>query len=50
MRGDQLELMDTPFASKLDRALLGILKSSNSVPAFLSNTTLELFERQTFLG
>jgi mitotic spindle assembly checkpoint protein MAD1 len=45
-----LELMDTPFAKKLDSRLFSILASSNSVPHFLSNVTQELFENQTFMG
>lgn len=49
-RGDSLELMETPFAKNIDPRLLSILRGTNSVPAFLANTTLDLFERQTFLG
>ena len=42
--------METPFASKLDSKLFAYLSTCNSVPAFLSNVTLELFDNQTFLG
>ena len=48
-RGDALELVETPFVNSMDPRLLSILKGTNSVPAFLSNITLELFEKQTFL-
>lgn len=50
MRGDSLELMDSPFASKLDPKLFTYLSTCNSVPAFLSSVTLDLFDNQTFLG
>ena len=50
MRGDSLELLDTAFASRLDPKFFLLLTQSNSVPAFLSNITLDLFEKQTFLG
>ena len=49
-RGNKLELMETPFAGKLDPRLFSMLQVSNSVPAFLCNVTLELFENQTFMG
>ena len=49
-RGDNLELIETPFAGKLDPRFFSILSVSNSVPAFLSNVTLDLFENQTFMG
>jgi len=48
-RGDSLELMETPFAKNIDPRLLSILRGTNSVPAFLANATLELFEKQTFM-
>jgi mitotic spindle assembly checkpoint protein MAD1 len=48
-RGDKLELMETPFASKLDSKLFTYLSTCNSVPCFLSNVTLDLFDNQTFL-
>jgi len=49
-RGEALELMQTPFAEKLDHRMLEHLRRCNSVPCFLSNITLELFESQTFQG
>lgn len=49
-KGDTLELLETEFASRLDQKLFAYLTSCNSVPAFLSNVTIELFESQTFLG
>lgn len=48
-KGEVLELLETPFASKLDSKLFTLLNTSNSIPAFLSNVTLELFENQTFM-
>jgi mitotic spindle assembly checkpoint protein MAD1 len=48
-RGETLELLETPFASKIDPKLFSYLNRSNSVPAFLSNVTIELFENQTFM-
>lgn len=48
-KGEALELIETPFVDRLDPRLLSILRGTNSIPAFLSNTTLELFEKQTFL-
>jgi hypothetical protein len=48
-RGDKLELMETPFASRLDSKLFTYLSTCNSVPCFLSNVTLDLFDNQTFV-
>ncbi|CAM9364517.1 unnamed protein product [Chrysoparadoxa australica] len=42
---DGLELMETPFAAMLDRKIFTYLSTCNSIPAFLSNLTLELFEK-----
>jgi mitotic spindle assembly checkpoint protein MAD1 len=47
---DGLQLMETPFASRLDSKIFTYLSTCNSVPAFLSNLTLELFEKQTWQG
>lgn len=49
-REDNLELLETPFVSKIDPKLFTYLTSCNSVPAFLANLTSELFESQTFQG
>lgn len=49
-RGEVLELMQTPFAERLDHRLLEHLRRCNSVPCFLSSITMELFESQTFQG
>lgn len=49
-KGETLELMETPFAGKLDPKLFAYLSSCNSVPSFLSNVTLELFDNQTFIS
>lgn len=50
MKGNSLELMETPFATGLDETLIRTLQTSNAVPVFLANVSLDLFERQTFLG
>ncbi|CAE7646394.1 MAD1L1, partial [Symbiodinium microadriaticum] len=50
MKGDILELMETPFATGLDESLLHTLQTSNAVPVFLANVSLDLFEKQTFMG
>lgn len=48
--GDGLELMATPFVNRgIDDKLLGLLRTSNSIPLFLSNLTSELFEKQTLM-
>ncbi len=44
-----LQLMETPFAKHLDRKIFTYLSTCDSVPAFLSNLTLELFEKRTFV-
>ena len=49
-RGESLELLDTPFASRMDAKLFAYLTSCNSVPAFLASVTMELFDNQTFQG
>ena len=48
-RDNALELMETPFATKLDQKLFDYLSTCNSVPAFLSNITMDLFDNQTFM-
>ena len=47
---DEINLLETPFASQLDGSILQILRSNNSFPIFLSNVTMDLFEKQTFMG
>jgi mitotic spindle assembly checkpoint protein MAD1 len=47
---DGLELMETDFANRLDKKIFTYLSTCNSIPAFLSNLTLELFETRTFVG
>lgn len=49
-KGGSLELLDTPFAEKLDPKHFSYLTTCHSVPAFLSAITIELFENQTFMG
>ena len=48
-RDGALELIETPFAAKLDQKLFAYLTTCNSVPAFLSNVTIDLFDNQTFV-
>jgi hypothetical protein len=45
-----LEILETDFATNLDDSIILALKSSNSVPLFLSEITLDLFGKQTYLG
>ena len=45
-----LQLLETPFAQRLDDDAFAFLRKFNSVPAFLSHVTLELFGRQTMMG
>ncbi len=47
---DQLHLMITPYAQRVDHCLLEDLRNRKSVPVFLSALTMELFENQTFMG
>jgi len=46
----QLDLIETPYISKLDPRLLEQLHICKSVPAFLAGITMDLFENQTFMG
>lgn len=50
MSEDGPELLESDFATRLDETLIQHLQRYNSVPAFLANTTLLLFENQTFMG
>lgn len=50
LRGESPELLETDFASRLTPQHLQHLQTYNSVPAFLANLTLELFESQTYMG
>ena len=47
--GGGLELLESDFTQRLEAKLFTYLTSCHSIPAFLSNLTLELFERQTFV-
>eukprot|EP01035_Chromulina_nebulosa_P020547 gene20547-26648_t len=49
-RGDTLELLETPYTTKLDSKHFQYLNSFHSVPAFLANITIDLLENQTFMG
>jgi hypothetical protein len=42
-----VQLLLTPFAERLDRRLFAALDLCNSVPAFLANVQLSLFDNQT---
>ena len=50
VREASLKLIDSDFASLLNPKYLHDLQTTNSVPYFLSNITLELYEKQTFMG
>ena len=45
-----IQLMDTPFANQLDEKVLFYLTTCRSFPAFLSQLTLQLFEKTTMTG
>ena len=44
---NKLNLMETPFAQKMNPKLLQILQTLNSVPIFLGGITSDLFDNQT---
>lgn len=44
----QLDLLETEFTASLDEEALAFLTRCHSIPAFLSNITLDLFNKQTF--
>ena len=46
---NKLNLMETPFASRMDPKLLQSLQTLNSVPIFLGGVASELFEMQTMM-
>jgi len=51
MNGEgKLDLCETAFAKTLTPEQVMYLTTAKSVPAFLSNLTLSLFDQQTFLG
>ncbi len=43
----QCELLETPFARRLDASLVDVLRKLRSIPGFLAQITLDLFNRQT---
>ena len=44
----QLELLETKFTKSLNKEITAFLAQCNSIPAFLSNITLDLFDKRTF--
>ena len=48
--GEGLKLLETDLCSRIDPGVFAYLTACGSVPAFLSNLTTNLFEKQTFLG
>lgn len=44
------ELLESDFANRMDETLIQHLQRYQSVPAFLANVTLTLFENSTFMG
>lgn len=49
-QGDCLELLDTPYAARVDERLFEYLGKCKSVPAFLAALTMDLFDSQTFMA
>jgi len=47
--GGGLELLESEFTQRLEAKVFTYLTTCHSIPAFLSNLTLELFEKQTFM-
>ena len=47
---DGVQLLATPFTDRLDERLFASLKFCNSVPAFLANVQLDLFEKNTIVS
>jgi len=45
--GSNLALIETPFCKRIDENTFAYLQRCNSVPAFLSTLTLDLFSKQT---
>lgn len=44
------ELLESDYANRMDETLIQHLQRYQSVPAFLANVTLTLFENSTFMG
>ena len=47
MHSSQCELIETPFARRLDASLIDVLVKLRSIPGFLAQITQDLFNRQT---
>ena len=47
---DKLQLLESEYAKTIDPQSFQYLNVCHSIPAFLSNVTLSLFDKQTFLG
>ena len=45
---ENLQLLETPFCTALDKRLFTYLNTCHSIPAFISGVTLHLFENVTF--
>jgi len=43
-----LNLLETNFTTQLDKEVHAFLSKCDSIPAFLSHITLELFNKRTF--
>ena len=50
MTDGTLEMLETPFCQRIDSKVTAYLTTCQSVPAFLSTLTLDLFEKTTFVG
>jgi len=43
-----MQLLETPFSQQLDLPIHTFLQKCNSIPAFLSSITTDLFNAQTY--
>lgn len=50
MTANGMELLHTQFAAMLDKEIQAYLSKCHSIPAFLSNITMDLFSKRTFNG
>jgi len=46
----ELSMLETEFALSIDEKTMAYLKKFHSIPAFLSQITLDLFHKQTAIG
>ena len=46
----EIQLLETDYSQTLHEAMDTYLKAANSIPAFLSSITLDLFSQQTMMS